>query len=307
MTQLNNNNSDSNNNNIDSFQFGVEIEMIIGRKKAAEKVASLFGKTYRDVVEYSCRYHCKAYKVADTQGRFWCFVYDGSISANYSNAKCELNTPPLSYSDLPLLQEVVRTLKRAGAFTNSSCGIHIHVDGEDMTAKGVANLVKMVNKNEDLMVKALNCQTRQHSWCAPISPSFMSKVDAKASRITEKEEIASDWYGTFGGSSAYHGDSSRYHGLNLHSLFYLGTVEFRYFNSTLHAGRVKAYVQFILGLCAKANNSKRASSKKRTVTGSEKYAFRCFLLELGLKGAEFKTARHHLLANLEGSTAWREG
>ncbi|WP_426742735.1 amidoligase family protein [Gemmiger formicilis] len=33
-----------------------------------------------------------------------------------------------------------------------------------------------------------------------------------------------------------------YHALNLHSVFYHGTVEWRLFNSTLHAGEVKANI-----------------------------------------------------------------
>ncbi|HPN95983.1 MAG TPA: amidoligase, partial [bacterium] len=37
------------------------------------------------------------------------------------------------------------------------------------------------------------------------------------------------------------------------------------------------------------------------------YDFRVFLLGLGLIGDEFKTARHHLLANLEGDSAFKNG
>lgn len=37
----------------------------------------------------------------------------------------------------------------------------------------------------------------------------------------------------------------------------------------------------------------------------EKYAFRCWMLRLGLIGDEFKTCRHHLLKNLTGNAAWR--
>lgn len=40
--------------------------------------------------------------------------------------------------------------------------------------------------------------------------------------------------------------NSRYHGLNLHSVFSKGTIEFRMFNSTLHAGEVKSYIQLCL-------------------------------------------------------------
>ncbi len=47
-----------------------------------------------------------------------------------------------------------------------------------------------------------------------------------------------------------HYDGSRYHCLNFHSVFQKGTVEFRLFNGTLHAGKIKAYIQFSLAITA---------------------------------------------------------
>ena len=44
----------------------------------------------------------------------------------------------------------------------------------------------------------------------------------------------------------------------------------------------------------------------RTHSGNEKYTFRTWLLRLGLIGDEFKTARGHLLKNLEGNIAWKD-
>ena len=42
------------------------------------------------------------------------------------------------------------------------------------------------------------------------------------------------------------------------------------------------------------------------MTENEKYTFRTWLLRLGLIGDEFKTARGHLLENLDGCIAWRD-
>ena len=44
----------------------------------------------------------------------------------------------------------------------------------------------------------------------------------------------------------------------------------------------------------------------KTVSDNEKYTFRTWLLRLGLIGDEFKTARHHLLKNLDGNIAWKD-
>ena len=74
----------------------------------------------------------------------------------------------------------------------------------------------------------------------------------------------------------------------------------------MHAGQIKAYVQFVLALAAKALGAKAASSKRRVFNvATAKYDWRVFLLGLGLIGDEFKTARHHLTQHLAGSAAWK--
>ena len=82
-------------------------------------------------------------------------------------------------------------------------------------------------------------------------------------------------------------------------------MEFRLFNGTLHAGKIKAYIQFCLAIGAQALNQ-RCASRRKTQTTNEKYTFRTWLLRLGLNGDEFATARQHLLANLPGCIAWRD-
>lgn len=119
------------------------------------------------------------------------------------------------------------------------------------------------------------------------------------------QELRDAWYGRAGAQpERYH--HSRYRGVNLNSLFFRGTVEFRLFEGTLHAGEVKSYVQLALALAAKALRAKSASSRRRdSRPDATKYEFRVFLLGLGLIGDEFKTARLHLTKRLAGSAAWR--
>ena len=101
---------------------------------------------------------------------------------------------------------------------------------------------------------------------------------------------------------------NRYKGLNYNNLFRdIGTIELRYFNSTLHAGKVKSYIQLCLALTAKALNAQSASHRK-IPTDNPKFNFRVWLVSsLGLKGTEFKTARYHLTRYLPGNSAWRYG
>ncbi|MBC8465927.1 hypothetical protein H8D57_02775 [bacterium] len=76
---------------------------------------------------------------------------------------------------------------------------------------------------------------------------------------------------------------------------------------TLHAGKIKAYVQFCLALSARALNARSASHRK-IQTDNPKFNFRVWLVStLGMKGDEFKTARYHLTRYLPGNSAWRYG
>ena len=87
-------------------------------------------------------------------------------------------------------------------------------------------------------------------------------------------------------------------------MFSKGTVEFRLFNSTLHAGEIKAYVNLCLAISAQAIRQKSTQLTK-TSSDNEKFTFRTWLLRLGLNGDEFKTTRDHLLKHLDGNAAWR--
>ena len=80
-------------------------------------------------------------------------------------------------------------------------------------------------------------------------------------------------------------------------------VSFPWFSHT-SPDLTTAYTQFISALCRMSVEQKRITSREKSVT-NEKYAFRCFLLRLGFIGEEFKKSRKLLLANLDGSAAFK--
>ncbi len=83
------------------------------------------------------------------------------------------------------------------------------------------------------------------------------------------------------------------------------TVEFPWF-TVEKDGDGDAYARFITALCEFSKNLKRVVNKPDT-SDNEKYAFRCFLLRLGMIGEEYKPVRKVLLRNLTGSSAFRHG
>jgi hypothetical protein len=280
-----------------TLRFGIEIETV-GQTK------DVVARAIHSVVGGSVAGGYDSASVTDPTGRIWRVVRDGSLSGGDRNG--EIVSPILTYADLEQLQEVVRAVRHAGCRTDDTTGIHIHVDGSRFGAKGVVNLVKMINKQERLIERALGVrETRLARYCRPVDQEFLRRLESGRPRTMQ--EVSAAWYG-YANTRPNRYDSSRYHGLNLNSLFFRGTIEFRYFNGTLHAGEVKTYVQFVLALAAKALASKATSSKKREYNESSgKYDFRVFLLGLGLIGEEFATARLHLLKHLGGSTAWKNG
>lgn len=291
---------------------GMEIEMTgITREKAAEVVSEfLKGKIRRVYDSYD------TYKVTARDNRVWKIMSDASIRT-MKNEKgtlvpedrsysVELVTPILKYDkDIETLQELIRKLRHIGAVSESrlKCGIHIHIGAEKHTPATLKNLVNLMASKEDLIYKSLEIDPERVRYCKKINEDLIETINIKNPKTLK--ELADIWYSGYGVESRErHYHTSRYHGLNLHSTFTRGTIEFRLFNGTMHAGKIRSYIVFCLAVSHQALVQKRAMAK-RTHTDNEKYTFRCWLLRLGLIGDEFKNCRRHLMKSLDGNSAWR--
>lgn len=291
--------------------FGVEVEMTgITREKAARLVAEVLG-TVPSHPESNC-YHTRT--IADQAARKWKIMRDSSIEAIRSDGtsepldeyRVEFVTPPLNYSDIELLQNIIRKLRENGAKAHSSCGIHIHVDGANHTAVSLRRLVNFMTARQDLIYEALQIGDRESNWCHKLNKTLLDAM--KKDKNLTKEKAEEIWYsrandGYCGGIDHQHYNATRYHGVNLHSFFTKGTVEFRLFNSTLHAGKIKAYIQFCLAVSAWAITSqeKIVFRSMDGYTPEQKVTIMRNILthRLGLYGDEFKTCRLHLMTPLK--------
>lgn len=291
--------------------FGVEVEMTgITREKAARLVAGVLGTTPSHP-ESNC-YHTRT--IADQAARKWKIMRDSSItpirnddtSEPLDEYRVEFVTPPLNYSDIELLQNIIRKLRENRAKAHSSCGIHIHVDGANHTAVSLRRLVNFMTARQDLIYEALQIGDRESSWCHKLNKTLLDAM--KKDKNLTKEKAEEVWYsrandGYCGGIDHQHYNSTRYHGVNLHSFFTKGTVEFRLFNSTLHAGKIKAYIQFCLAVSAWAITSqeKIVFRSMDGYTPEQKVTIMRNILthRLGLYGDEFKTCRLHLMTPLK--------
>lgn len=290
--------------------FGIEIEFTgITRNEATKVAAEYLNGTVTNTSDY---YDTK--KITTADGRVWKIMSDGSISCQKKQGRqkvaatkeysVELVSPILTYEgDIETLQELVRNLRKAGAFTNNSCGIHIHLDGADHTARSIRNFVNIIASKNDLFYKALQIEPTRMGYCKKMDEILVEKINRKKPKTLA--QIESLWYEGYSESTTRHYHSSRYHFLNLHSFFNGNhTVELRGFNSELHAGKIRSYIVLSLALNRQALTQKCASAKKPQVE-NEKFAMRTYLNRIGFIGEEFANCREHLTTHLEGSAAWR--
>ena len=289
---------------------GAELEFVgITRSAAAKVVAKHFGTTAEHIYgTYD------AWAAEDGTGRTWQVMSDSSLRAEKKvdgqivsasdQHRCELVTPILKWDDIETLQEIVRELRHKGAFVNETCGLHIHIGAQGMTAQAIRNLVNNVASHEELLYKALAVHERRKQYCKPANERFLRELNEK--KPATLDELKPIWYGD-NGFHNYHYDSSRYTILNLHALFTKSTVEFRVFNGTMHAGEVKTAIQLACALVANAKAAKRTAYRK-VETDNDRFAMRTWLTRpqgLNLNGAAFETLRHHLTKHLAGNAAWR--
>ena len=295
---------------------GVEVEMNnISRDKAARIASELFGTNrYSNT---AARNGYQTWSAWDAQGREWKFQKDVSITGPDSE-KCELVTPILTYEDVELLQELIRSLRKAGAKSDATrcCGVHIHIGAKGHTPQTLRNLANIMASHESLLASALHLDSyRIDRYCRTVDPRFLQKVNTR--KPTTMAMLADIWYTSHDASygRSQHYNDSRYHMLNLHATFTKGTVEFRLFQfdapsadrkGGLHAGQLKSYIQLCLALSHLAKEVRTASPKPQQ-NENPKYAMRTWLLRLGFIGDEFKTARDLYTKRLDGDAAFRGG
>jgi hypothetical protein len=291
---------------------GIEIEMTcITRAKAAEVISKYLQGTIEKTYD-----SYDTHLITAQNNKAWKIMSDASIktmkkqngelvpaSGIYS---VELVSPIPNYNDdIETLQEIIRLLRKAGAVSESKlqCGIQIHEGAQNHTPNTIKNLVNLMASKEDLIYKSLEVDPTRMQYCKKVNEGLIKTINKKKPQTLS--QLADIWYSGYGRESRNrHYHTSRYFGTNLHSLFTKGTLEFRLFNGSLHAGLIRSWIVFCLAVSHQALTQKSASAK-RTHTDNEKYTFRCWLLRLGMIGDEFKNCREHLMASLCGNSAWR--
>ena len=119
------------------------------------------------------------------------------------------------------------------------------MDGANHTPQSLTRLINFAIGRQDLFYEALQIGDRANHWCHKISRPLLKAM--RHDKDMTRASMETIWYsrandGYTGGIDHQHYNQTRYHGINLHAFFTKGTVEFRLFNGTTHAGKIKAYI-----------------------------------------------------------------
>lgn len=273
----------------------------MGRKRAAEICADCFGTAVQKAHSRNYSRGYQEYLVKDPHERDWRLLYDESIFAEPSRYTCrvELVSPICRYQDLELIEQLVTALKETGRMkVNASCGLHVHVDGALFDAKKLRNLVNLMAGKESFLYRALPVEaSREAAYCKRLRGEFVQALNRQ--RPDTLEKLQAIWYETMK-ESWEKPAQSRYYGLNLHSFFENGSIEYRMFPASDAPKRIRAMVELALMMTAQALNRTQSHCQRKPAM-EEKAAIRAWLSRLGLVGTEFQETRELLLQQFESA------
>ena len=121
----------------------------------------------------------------------------------------------------------------------------------------------MYSKEDILFALSKSTPARIDSYCQAVDEPILKKSASCPAWISWKDHR---WYRGRDGSD-YHYHQSRYHALNLHSVFYHGTVEWRLFNSHAPCGEAKANIILAMAISAQGINQKYCRSSENAHRG----------------------------------------
>lgn len=146
-----------------------------------------------------------------------------------------------------LIYRMGSALQEASAKVNNSCGMHIHLDGKGISTQSrkesptaLLQLWKAHLVFEDVMLSFLPFSRRRNDFCRPMSSAFKTtELDICDSLLdAEKLWYKERTYNAIKSAKGHHYHSSRYFGVNFHSLLANGHLEIRYHSGTTNPRKV---------------------------------------------------------------------
>jgi biotin operon repressor len=158
----------------------------------------------------------------------WKIVSDGSVHGGW-----ELVSPPLSgVEGLREVKLAAETLVNAGAYVDRDCGLHVHVDGANLSAATIVNMTKRYALHENEINKLIPSFRHSCSWAQGMSNVATLVSDYLRSNPTATARAISEQI------------DSRYYKLNLQAYLRHGTIEFRQHSGTCDGTKIANWIMF---------------------------------------------------------------
>jgi hypothetical protein len=191
----------------------------------------------------------------------WGVGDDGSLS----DGGVEVTTPPMSLSrGEDAIIEFCSKAKEAGWTVDRTCGTHVHLDAPEFkdNPRLLRRLVLSYLLLDNAILKMLPRERRRNRYCSPlnrknavlgrahiergagftlgdfINSSSISALREKIYKVKTRAEVEQELQN--------HYSSSRYYGINFHSLWNrgYGTIEIRYHHGTLNSYELLPWIAF---------------------------------------------------------------
>lgn len=171
----------------------------------------------------------------------------------------EIITPPIpAFSDEfeSMMGGISSALRRCGFGVNKTCGLHTHVDIRDFrqSPRELSKLLKTIYAIEDIIF-SMNPPSRwNNKYCQTLAENYDFETFDNDLSIEDFENV---WYqcGEYRNANLTRGQvasfksskygHAKYSGINFHSTFYRGTIEFRYHAGTTSTEKIVNWARFL--------------------------------------------------------------
>lgn len=167
---------------------------------------------------------------------------DGSIS--FDRSKELATSPARGQAFIEQIDEVCEALEKVEARVDKSCGLHVHVQADDLNATGLFSLIRLYCRVEAGMYSVCAPSRRRGhysaAWAADIEAGML--MDTRLSTTERSKRLDVLMYDSLDEAervkSCKAKHDSRYHGFNLNALHVHGTIEFRMHHGTVNPGKI---------------------------------------------------------------------
>jgi hypothetical protein len=221
----------------------------------------------------------------------------------------EFQTPKLAGKQgQESLEAVCAVINDAGMTTDRSTGLHIHLDGRGLiptndkrTPDNLIDLWVFYLSFEEVILSFLPPSRRRNSYCRLLRTDYNAKDVQECKNIDQLERL---WYSDSKAKVQYRKtqkyDSSRYAGVNIHSLLKDGHIEIRYHSGTTNARKILEWTalhQAIVDTACDRRVRDDALRAQSMPSLEEKTAYMYDLLQLPERARAYFTERQVLFSS----------